>query len=286
MIALIVILLHFSVTIHVSILNKGVDIKAKYLGFTLYPRKEKKPRTKMRKRSSHPENKADDMPDKSEFGDDFDEEISDYELMHGVDDKAFEHSEKMETEKASDKVVYEKIESRSAEDKKSEISKNKDSRAKKSKAKKDKNKVQTKEKEPSKLKQLRTKYNKIKPYIPSGWKYFKKLLKTIRISIDDVHITVGREDAHEAAIYYGAIQGLIANTLSLLSGMFTVKVRRCDVNCVFTENLIKAKGELTVRVRPSALISVVVCLGVNFLIIWFKQKKITDSENQVSAEAA
>ena len=286
MIALIVILLHFSVTIRVSILDKGVDIKAKYLGFTLYPRKEKKPRIKRRKRRSHPEKKADDMPDKSEFGDDFDEEISDYELMHGVDDKAFEHSEEMETEKASDKVVYEKIESRSAEDKKSEISKNKDSRAKKSKAKKDKNKVQTKEKEPSKLKQLRTKYNKIKPYIPSGWKYFKKLLKTIRISIDDIHITVGREDAHEAAIYYGAIQGLIANTLSLLSGMFTVKVRRCDVNCVFTENLFKAKGELTVRVRPSALISVVVCLGVNFLIIWFKQKKITDSENQVSAEAA
>ena len=51
-IALIVILLHFSVRATVKASKQGVDIKVKWLFFTFYPRKPKKPKSRRRKRVS------------------------------------------------------------------------------------------------------------------------------------------------------------------------------------------------------------------------------------------
>ena len=59
-----------------------------------------------------------------------------------------------------------------------------------------------------------------------GWKYFKKLLKTIRITDVKIEVNVGREDAHEAAVYYGAVQGALFNTLGHICNMFSVKIKK------------------------------------------------------------
>jgi hypothetical protein len=110
------------------------------------------------------------------------------------------------------------------------------------------------------------------------WKYFTKLLKKIRITVDNASVTVGREDAHEAAIYYGAVQGLIANVLSVLSEVFDVRVKKCGVECVFIENTVGAEADLSVKLRPSTVISIAVCFAVNFLIINRKNKNQNQSD--------
>lgn len=283
MIALIVILLHFSVKAYFHIGADGVVFKVKYFWFDLYPRKpkkEKKPkRIKEPKRRSVKEKKADI---KEQFDDDFDEEISDYELMHGIfeekEDKLIEQAEKNNDIKDSDPVVQ------AAESKADEkiTESGSDTFLAKSKKRKKEKKSDTKENKPpkqgikTKISELREKYDKIKPYIPTGWKYFKKLLKTVRIRVDSARIYVAREDAHEAAIYYGAVQGLIANLLSVLSEMFTVSVNQCDVDCGFTENAVSGEADLSVRIRPSALIAIAVCVGIKFLIIRSKTKKASN----------
>lgn len=289
MIALIVILLHFSVKAYFHIGADGVVLRVKYFWFDLYPRKpkkEKKPKKiKEPKRRSAKEKKADI---EEQFDDDFDEEISDYELMHGIseekEDKLIEQAEKNDGIKDSDPVVQ-AAESKADEkitEPKSDISLEK---SKKSKKRKKEKKSDTKKNKSSeqgikaKISGLRAKYDKAKPYIPTGWKYFKKLLKTVRIRVDSAQIYVAREDAHEAAIYYGAVQGLIANLLSVLSEMFTVSVSRCDVDCGFTENAVSGEADLSVRIRPSALIAIVVCVGIKFLIIRLKTKK---SSNEIA----
>ena len=63
--------------------------------------------------------------------------------------------------------------------------------------------------------------------------------------------------------------------------IFTLKVKKADVNCVFTKNTIDGNGECYVRVRPSTLIAIAVCVAVNFLIIYLRQKKTKKSENIV-----
>lgn len=127
---------------------------------------------------------------------------------------------------------------------------------------------------------LKEKYNKIKSYLPMGWKYFKKLLKTVRITDVKINIDVGREDAHEAAVYYGAVQGALFNILGQICNMFSVKIKKADVNCIFTKNVINGSAECYIRVRPSSMIAIAFCIGVNFLVIFLKQKR-NDKSNQV-----
>ena len=125
---------------------------------------------------------------------------------------------------------------------------------------------------------MKAKYLKYKPYIPLAWKTVRRLLKTIRIRIDSAEVRVGREDAHEAAIYYGAVQGAIAGLLTPLAEFFTLSVKNCNVECAFTENTISGKCDFSVRVRPSALIAIAVCAGVNFLKIRHNEKKVPEQK--------
>lgn len=285
-IALIVILLHFSVKAYFHVGGDGVVFRVKYLWFDLYPRKpkkDKKPKKiKEPKRRSVKEEKADI---KERFDDDLGEEISDYELMHGIsedkEDKLIEQAEKnidtkktdsvtQATESKADEKITEPVSKISAEKPK------KNNKRKKEKKSATKGNNQPKQGIKDKISGLRAKYEKIKPYIPTGWKYFKKLLKTVRIRVVSARVYVAREDAHEAAIYYGAVQGLIANLLSVISEMFTVSVSRCDVDCGFTENAVNGEADFSVRIRPSALIAIAVCVGIKFLIIRSKIKKATN----------
>ena len=69
-IALIVILLHFSVRATIKASKQGVDIKVKWLFFTFYPRKPKKPKKPKKKKGEPdavPEQTA-EQPDLSENG--------------------------------------------------------------------------------------------------------------------------------------------------------------------------------------------------------------------------
>ncbi|MBQ9375774.1 MAG: DUF2953 domain-containing protein [Ruminococcus sp.] len=230
--------------------------------FTLYPRKPKKPKKIKEKSRRRKEKIAND----DEFSDSLDYDFEEFkqELSYeNVVDNA--DNEDVNTDSVDEHEEQEEI----AEEKQTESPPAKHHK-KKDKKKKEK---PPREKKESKLASFKEKYYKYKPYFPMGWKYFKKLLKAIRITGVKINLDVGREDAHEAAIYYGAVEGIVFNTLGQLSNMFTVKIKRADVNCVFTKNIIDGSAECYVRVRPSTIIAIAVCVGVNFLVIYLKQRR-------------
>lgn len=258
-IALIVILLHFSATVFIHIDKGGIEYSVKYLGIKLLPRK---------KNTASQDEQAQEETEEPES---FDEELSDEldglsELTDGSQDLPQENESPPDD--TSEDISEPSDISPPQEDKPSgstdEISDEKES---------DEKKPEKKKGLLDKIKALRTKYNKVKPYIPYAWKCFTKLLKTVRIQLDDVWIDVGRDDAHEAAIWYGSVQALLSSILMAVGGMFTLKVKKCRVECVFAQNKFSGAADLSVRVRPSAVIAILFCTCINFLIVFLKQKK-------------
>ena len=112
----------------------------------------------------------------------------------------------------------------------------------------------------SKLEELKAKWDFIRPYIPHVWKYSKKLLKAIRIEQIKIAIDTGKEDAYESATFYGKLQAAVFNVLHLLSLIFTVDVKEVNINCLFNVKKLDAKGETTIRLRPSTVIAIAFCL--------------------------
>lgn len=256
-IAFIVILLHFSVRATIKASRQGVDIKVKWLFFTLYPRKPKKPQ-KPKKKKGEPETPPEtaQQPDLSENGlEQFIKEAEEVQKDTTVEEK---------TEKTDDTVIEEKTVSTESETVKTKTKKKKDKQPKTSE--------ETTEKK-GKIAQLKDKFKAIKPYIPTGWKYFKKLLKKIRFTNITADVTVGKEDAYEAAVWYGKVQGILFGLFGWLGSIFTVKLKRVDVHCKFNEKVTDGEIFLKVKVRPSTMIHIAFCLGINFLRIWLRQRR-------------
>lgn len=257
-IALIVILLHFSVRATIKASKQGVDIKVKWLFFTFYPRKPKKPKKPKKKKGEPdavPEQTA-EQPDLSENGiEQFIKEAEEVQEQTAVEEK---------TEETQDTAAKEETATAKSE--------KKDNKKEKEKAKEPKPKEKP-EKEKGKLAQLKDKFNAIKPYIPTGWKYFKKLLKKIRFTNIEADVTVGKEDAYEAAVWYGKVQGILFGLFGWLSCIFTVKLKHVDVHCRFNEKITDGEISLKVKVRPSTMIHIAFCLGFNFLRIWLRQRR-------------
>ncbi|MBP1538296.1 MAG: hypothetical protein ILA17_10540 [Ruminococcus sp.] len=257
-IALIVILLHFSVRATIKASKQGVDIKVKWLFFTFYPRKPKKPKKPKKKKGEPdavPEQTA-EQPDLSENGiEQFIKEAEEVQKQTAAEEK----TEETQTTAAKEETATAKSEK-------------KDNKKEKKKAKEPKPKEKP-EKEKGKLAQLKDKYNAIKPYIPTGWKYFKKLLKKIRFTNIEADVTVGKEDAYEAAVWYGKVQGILFGLFGWLSCIFTVRLKHVDVHCRFNEKITDGEISLKVKVRPSTMIHIAFCLGFNFLRIWLRQRR-------------
>lgn len=261
-IALIVILLHFSVSAYIKADDEGFKIKVKYFFITFYPRKPKKKKNK--KIKTKKEYKVKEFSDSldDEFGQERFSENEAAENINVLEEKRSEPDEQfIQNDLSFANKEKNKRQTLKKEHKKTEPKNNK--------SKKEGN-----------TSSLKEKYNKIKSYLPMGWKYFKKLLKTVRITDVKINIDVGREDAHEAAVYYGAVQGALFNILGQICNMFSVKIKKADVNCIFTKNVINGSAECYIRVRPSSMIAIAFCIGVNFLVIFLKQKR-NDKSNQV-----
>ena len=263
-IAFIVILLHFSVRATIKASKQGADIQVKWLFFTLYPRKPKKPK-KPKKKKGEPDAPPEENETKSG-----DVDLSENALEEFIKE-AEEVQEEVRAEQKTDGGEVKQEPAAAGETDKA--------KTKKKKAKKEKHKAEhdtapeEKGEKKGKIAQLKEKYNKIKPYIPTGWKYFKKLLKKIRFTNIDADVTVGKEDACEAAIWYGKVQGILFGLFGLLSCIFTVKLKRVDVHCKFNEKITDGEIFLKVKVRPSTMIHIAFCLGFNMLRIWLRQRR-------------
>ncbi|MBR1723668.1 MAG: DUF2953 domain-containing protein [Ruminococcus sp.] len=278
---LIIVLLHFSAVVRVRVGRDGLAYTVKYLGFTIMPRKKKppKPDADEDKPSEVYDEIDDEIAELDLEDDDLEKEIEDF----GLEDKETASDSKAEDKKEDTQLVKEEPSEKRSEAEDKPIKKKE--KAKKQKSEKSDNKEKGGGLR-AKIDGLKQKYYMIKPYVPFTWKMFKKLLKTVRIRIDDVRLIVGREDAHEAAIYYGASQAAISNLLTMLGGMFTLKVRRCDVTCQFAKNCIDGKADISVRVRPSAAIWIVLLIGFNAAFIWIRQKLAARRAAKTAAEKA
>lgn len=279
-IALIVILLHFSISAYIKVDEDGFEVRLKYFFFTIYPQKTKKHKTKKSKSV-----RDDKRKNKKEFSDDLDDEFSDVFFDRSENDKDNIKdsgiSDNVSAENAAPlEQSYQCDDSSSESDKKKPRSETFKKENKKTKQKKISHEEDEKKSKSSSVKEI---YNKIKPYFPMGWKYFKKLLKTIRITDVKIEVNVGREDAHEAAVYYGAVQGALFNTLGHICNMFSVKIKKANVNCIFIKNTINGTAECYIKVRPSAMIAIAFCVGINFLFVFLKQRRQNKnkSENKV-----
>lgn len=296
-IAVIVILLHFSLTAHIDLDKKGFDLRVRYMFFDIYPRKPKKPKAeKSSKKSELPEDSFDDF---EEFDDDIEESLP---TVPTTDEKPVEAAvEEFESEVQNEAVTESEVtaepeeevpevESTDVQEEQEDVPATADKpeeivvkQEKKSLAgrlfhKKDKGEKKSKprtkkKKKSSKLDELKAKYKTVKPYIPMGWKYFRKLLKAVRFTDTKIVLDVGKEDAYDAAMLYGKVQAGLFNGIAMLAGIFTVKLKKADVNCVFNEKTFGYDVHTIVRVRPSTIIAIGFCMGVNFLKIYLSGRR-------------
>lgn len=332
-IAFIVIMLHFSITAKIDLDKNGFDLKVKYLFFDIYPRPPKKEKVKnsRRKGSSEPAKEGIGEPfseDFDEFMDSLDDDFSDSDNAAAENVQTAENADIVDDDKVAEQVKPENIltnevqetadniktieadDTDSADDElsgsESESSDNlteaeeiQQSEPVKKKSifsaikREKKPKAKRSHKKKSKLDELKEKYNVIKPYIPMGWKYFKKMLKTVRFTDTKIELSVGKDDAYEAAMLYGKVQGGLFNVIALISGIFTVKIKKADVNCIFNEKAFDYDVHTVVRIRPSAVIAICFCVGVNFLRIYLpkrsaekKARKKRRKERELKAKAA
>ena len=266
-IAVIVILLHFSITAQIDLNKKGFDLKVRYMFLDIYPRKPKKKKQKRSKKAKLPEDSFDDF---EEFEDNIEESLP-VPQTDDTTDKTGEVSEQIieaKPENIAKNEADENVSVAVAEDKQEDISDiDTDTNGEKKSVSKSKGKKK------SKLDELKAQYKKVKPYIPMGWKYFKKLLKAIRFTDTRIVLDVGKEDAYEAAMLYGKVQAGLFNTIAILAGVFTVKLKKADVNCIFDEKKFGYDVHTLVRVRPSTLIAIGFCTGVNFLKIYLSGRR-------------
>ena len=280
-IAVIVILLHFSVTVYLRGGTRSkFEIKVKYLGITLYPRKKKpkKDKKKRRKKARKEDKKKDDILDEALEGsaeevpvfEDADivteEESEDISPVESIaEDKPAEtlsegsaEDTSTEEETALEELSEDKPEDTSDDEKKKKRRKKKKPQ-KEEKPREDKDESADGEKT-SKLEGLKKKWEFIKPYIPPAWKYSRKFLKAIRFEDVSISIETGKEDAAESATFYGKLQAALFNTLNLLAMIFTVRVKEANVKCLFNVKKLDAEGAVTIRVRPSTMIAIAFCL--------------------------
>ena len=265
LLVLIVVLLHFSVTVKLKASRAdGIDIRAKWLFLTLYPWGKK---SAPEQEHAPPAVIDDDsiFDDLDDLEDDFDDEPAAPEEV-SEDTAAPDEEDKPEEESSEDEKIEEK------EDKPEPAA---DEPEKKKSGGGLKGKIAS----------IKAKFEKIKPYIPIAWKAVRKFMKAIRFEDVDLWAEVGRFDAHEAAIYYGAVQKLVFGTLEKIGLLFTLKVKRADVRCCFCENKIDGGIEMTVRVRPSAMIAIAFCTGVKFLITFLRQRKKRKKAGKAAAAA-
>ena len=270
LIALIVILLHFSVTVSVSAdKQNGVKISAKYLFLTLYPRKPKPQKAKKGKAEKEPPGEIQPLDEaelEAELARLDREDIDDFDEL--FDDDGVADDNELPSVDSIEPLSKKELKARAKQQKQ-------EAKAAKKAAK------QQKEEKPDKKEKggrggiggLVDKYNYYKPLFPMGWKYFKKLLKAIRIYDTELLVVTAKQDAYESAMFYGKLQAALNNALALICGIFTVRLKSVAVKCEFNDDKLDYYAGCKVRVRPSTVIAIAVCVLINYFLFKFKKKR-------------
>lgn len=240
----IAILLHCPVRAKISFIDKKFDISVKYLFFTIYPMKEKKPKKKKiknkKKKKSEDEKKA----------------VSE------------------ETKEVSEEKTEETEEKPSSEPPPIPADKKK---------KKEKKPKLTKEEKEERKKELLEKIELVKMILASASKGLKKLLSAIKLYDIAIDIDVANEDAYEAAIGYGRMNMIVYNVISFLRTFFTVSIDHVKINCVYNSDKSKYDAAVNIHAIPSTILCAAIIIGTKFLVL-YQRKKRADKKALKQAE--
>lgn len=272
-IAFIVILLHFSVKVKLFAESGGKpEIEVKWLFIKIFPRDAE---DNGKEKVTDKKKKTKAAPSDTDFTDEQIEQmieqanIADEQEETPQDTENIEKTEDIEETEAAAETKLEKV--KLTKEQKKELKEQKKAEKAAKKAEKAAKKAE-KANEESGLAKIKRYFNMAKPYIPMAWKAVKKLLKTIRFNKLDVRLVSGKDDAYEAAMAYGKLNAAVCNGISVIDSIFRVKAKNIRIDCDFNEKTFKYRVSTVVMVRPSALIAIVFCTGVNFLRIWIPQK--------------
>ncbi|MFA5659512.1 MAG: hypothetical protein WC900_09555 [Oscillospiraceae bacterium] len=250
------IVLHFFIAAEIAAEKDKLDIKVKFLFFTLYPKKEKDKNKKAKKRKYKSKRKK---------------------LEHELEE------EKKALENAIAQAAA-KTENESAEAFANEVKEEYNKERQKQNKPEKQNEGSSKKSFCEKLEQFKDIWKKIKLYSPIAKKALKRLVKAIRIYDVDIFLAVANDDAYECAMKYGKINIIVYNVITLISLIFRVKVKRVFIESRFNSSKGDYSLKLTVKVRPSTLIAIGFCGLVNFLYVTLKHrkelKKIKETELQ------
>ena len=251
-IAIIVILLHFSIKAYVTADKKSLSVTVKYLGIKVYG-------------INLPDSgKTEDEPVKDDSDDGDGEDIPEYVLeeIKEADSEPFEITESppnppdaSEPEKADSEPPSEEVKKTETEedDEKSD------------------------EPKPTLLQQ----FNEYKKYIPAGKKAFRKLLKLIRFYDLKLSLTAGNDDPYKAGLNFGRINAAVYSLLGLICSIFSVKIDSTEIKCDYEHKVFDVYFSTAIYVRPSAVVALAAYLGVYYLKIKRSMKKLkkTAKEN-------
>jgi hypothetical protein len=248
----IAILLHCPVRAKISFIDKKFDISVKYLFFTIYPMKEKKPKKKKiknkKKKKSEDEKKA----------------VSE------------------ETKEVSEEKTEETEEKPSSEPPPIPADKKK---------KKEKKPKLTKEEKEERKKELLEKIELVKMILASASKGLKKLLSAIKLYDIAIDIDVANEDAYEAAIGYGRMNMIVYNAISFLRTFFTVSIDHVKINCVYNSDKSKYDAAVNIHAIPSTILCAAIIIGTKFLVLYQRKKRadkkaLKQAEKEIENQAA
>ena len=251
-IAIIVILLHFSIKAYVTADKKSLSVTVKYLGIKVYG-------------INLPDSgKTDDEPVKDDADDGGGEDIPEYVLeeIKEADSEPFEITESPPNPPDADEPEKADSETTSEEAKETEPEEDGE---------------KSDEPKPTLLQQ----FNEYKKYVPAGKKAFRKLLKLIRFYDLKLSLTVGNDDPYKAGLNFGRINAAVYSLLGLICSIFSVKIDSTEIKCDYEHKVFDVYFSTAIYVRPSAVVALAAYLGVYYLKIKRSMKKLekTAKEN-------
>lgn len=222
MILFFALILNIKLRVVISYLDGKFDFRLKYLFFTIYPLKEKKPKPVKEKKTKS--NKA--------KGKNKSEPISEAEKNVAAGDGA-EADEKIEKASANADTSFE--DDSEAEDISSEKPR--------------------KEKFSDKLDKLSELIEKIKIIWGFSEKRLRRIFTHIYIEKLMIDFIVAGDDACKTAVSYGTVSAAVYNGIAVLGRLFTTKVKSVDIVCDFDRNEPVYNASVNITARPSTLLS-------------------------------
>lgn len=224
--------LNIKLRIQIKYLGGELDFKVKYLFFTVYPLKEKKPKNaKKKKRIKKSERDVRQNQEKlSENGDTADSAgMKDTEMS---ENKSVIVEEKSDSDMEDIDVPEEKA---------------------------------SKEKLSDKLDKLSELVEKIKLIWGFSEKHLRKIFTHIYIENLMIDFIIAGEDACKTAVSYGAVSAGVYNVIAVISTVFRTKVKSVDIACDFGRKKPVYDAAANVTARPSTLLAAALGLLAGFL---------------------